>query len=280
MSEDPSMRWSFVDPEVADRIDRLELSFGKDGYDHYGVAKDELKVFLTVLKQFYRNYFKVRSVRIQEVPERGRALLVGNHSGGLPVDAGMVLSSLILDHEPPRLAHGMVEKFVQEWPIVSTLFQRCGQFAGLPENAVRLLEDERILMVFPEGARGTGKLYRDRYRLVRFGTGFMRLALQTHAPIVPFAFVGGEEAIPVIYHAPLLAKLFRAPYVPITPYLLPLPRPVPCEIYFGAPMVFQGTGTESDEVIQGYVDQVQKRITELIDEGLAARGVSLERPRA
>lgn len=274
------MRWSVVDPEVADRIDRLELDFGRDGFDRYGVSKEELKLFMSLLKVFYRRYFHVRTVRIDQVPDRGRALLIGNHSGGLPVDAGMLLASLVLDHEPPRLAHGMVEKFVQAWPVVNTLFQRCGQFAGLPENAVRLLEDERILMVFPEGARGTGKLYRDRYRLVRFGTGFMRLALQTKSPIIPFAFLGGEEAIPVIYHAPLLAKLLGAPYMPITPYLLPLPRPVNCEIYFGAPLRFEGTGTESDEIIQGYVDQVSTRITELIDEGLAERGVSLERPRA
>jgi 1-acyl-sn-glycerol-3-phosphate acyltransferase len=272
------MRLGVIDPEVEDRIDRLSLGWNRMGLDKYGVSKKELALFFSLLKPFYRSYFRVIARDIQRVPDEGRALLIGNHSGGLPVDGGMLLTSLILDHEPPRLAHGMVEKFVQVWPVVSTLFQRCGQFAGLPENAQRLLEDERLLMVFPEGARGTGKLYRDRYRLVRFGTGFMRLALQTRAPIVPFAFIGGEEAIPVIHHSRTLARLFAAPYFPVTPYFFPLPKPVQCSIHFGEPMRFEGDGNESDELVQSYVDQVTGRITALIDEGLAARGTALVRP--
>lgn len=268
------MRLSLVDSEVRERIDRLEIPFNKKGLDAYGISKDRLAVFFSALKLLYRSYVRVTVHGIEHVPARGRAMVVGNHSGGLPLDAGMLLTSLLLDHEPPRLAHGMVEKFVQEWPIVSHWFQRCGQLVGLPENAIRLLEDERILMVFPEGARGTGKLYKDRYRLVRFGTGFIRLALQAKAPIIPCAFIGGEEAIPTIYHAKLLAKLVGAPYVPITPYLLPLPLPRPCAIYYGEPLIFEGTGREGDEVVQGYVDQVVGRISALIDQGLAERGVA------
>lgn len=274
------MRSPFVDPEVRERVDRLELPFNRDGFDHFGISKDRLAIFFSGLKVLYRNYFRVRSHDIQLVPDRGRGLVIGNHSGGLPVDGGMTLASLMLDHEPPRLAHGMVEKFVQNWPIISHWFHRCGQLAGLPENAVRLLEDDRLLMVFPEGARGTGKLYKDRYRLVRFGTGFMRLALQTKSPIFPFAFIGGEEALPVVYHANFLAKLIGAPYVPISPYLVPFPLPKQCDIYFGEPMMFEGTGRESDETIQRYVDQVVARIDQLIDRGLADRGVHLERKPA
>lgn len=270
------MRSLVSSSEVAARVDRLGIPFNRDGYDRYGVSKKDLVFFFSLLEPFYRRYFSVSVRGIENVPAEGRAIVIGNHSGGLPVDAGMVLSSLLLDHDPPRLAHGMVEKFVQVWPLVSTLFSRCGQFAGVPENAIRLLEDDRLLMVFPEGARGTGKLYKDRYRLVRFGTGFMRLALQTRSPIVPFAFLGGEEAIPVIYHADFIAKLIGAPYVPITPYLLPLPRPVPCAIHYGAPMTFEGTGSESDDVIQGYVDQVAGRVSALIDEGLSSSRGTIE----
>jgi 1-acyl-sn-glycerol-3-phosphate acyltransferase len=266
------MRRPWIDPEVAERIDRLELPFNRDGLDPFGVSKDRLAVFFSGLKLLYRQYFRVRAHGIENVPARGRAMLIGNHSGGLPVDGGMVLASLILDHEPPRLGHGMVEKFAQYWPWVSHWFGRCGQLPGLPENAVRLLEADRILMVFPEGARGTGKLYKDRYRLVRFGTGFMRLALQTRSPIVPLAFIGGEEAIPTILHLTSLAKLIGAPYVPITPYLLPLPLPVQCAIHYGEPLLFEGTGTEPDEVVQSYVDQVVGRVNALIDEGLTRRG--------
>lgn len=261
-------------PTVAERLARLDVPFNRYGLDPLGISRDRLGPFLSALELFYRHYFRVEAVGVEHVPAEGRAMVVGNHSGGLPVDGAMVLASIFLEHEPPRLVHGMVEKFANNLPFVSEWFSRVGQLTGLPEHAVRMLERDRVLMVFPEGARGTGKLYRDRYSLVRFGTGFLRIALQTGAPIVPFAFVGGGEAIPTIYHARLLAKLFRAPYFPITPYGLPIPLPVPCRIHYGEPMRFEGDGSEPDDVIDGYVAQVRDRIAALTEEGLAAREAS------
>jgi len=266
-----------TDPEIAERIDRLHFHWNHYGIDAFGVSKEHLGNFYSLLAWFYRHYFRVTVHNIEHVPDRGRAMVVGNHSGGLPVDGGMVLTSLLLEHEPPRLAHGMVEKFAQRWPFVSTWFSRVGQFTGLPEHAVSLLEDDRILMVFPEGARGTGKLYRDRYALVGFGTGFMRLALQTGSPIVPFAFVGGEEALPTKFHFKTIAKRMGLPYIPVPAYLVPFPMPIACDIYYGEPLVFEGTGAEADRVIEGYVDRVKARIVELIDEGRVARRRRLDR---
>lgn len=256
---------------VEARLDRLDVPFNAFGLDPLGISKKHVGVFLSALEPFYRQYFRVETVGLEHVPDTGRAMVVGNHSGGLPVDAAMVLSSIFFDHEPPRLVHGMVEKFVNAQPFLSAWYSRVGQLTGLPEHAVRMLESERLLMVFPEGARGTGKLARDSYSLVRFGTGFMRIALQTRSPIVPVAFIGGGEAIPTIYHSKTLARVFRAPYFPITPYLVPLPLPVQCRLHYGAPMMFEGDGTESDEVIYRYVDQVKQRIADLIADGLAAR---------
>lgn len=261
-----------INPEVRERVQRLDLPFSRWGLDPYGISKDHLALFLTVLGQAHKHYFRVRAVGIENVPDQGPAMLVSNHSGGLPTDGSMIIASIFFDHEPPRLAHGMVEKFAQSWPFVGPWFSRVGQLPGLPEHAKRLLQDGRLLMVFPEGARGTGKLYRDRYQLVRFGTGFMRIALETKAPIIPIAFIGGEEAIPTIYHAKALAKLFNAPYVPITPYLLPIPLPVPCEVHYGEPMHFEGTGNEPDDVIERYVAKVKERVEQLIAVG---RGTSL-----
>lgn len=264
--------WRFlVSDDVRDRLDRLELPFNQYGLDPYGVSRDHLGLFYTWLGQMYRNYFRVQPFGIEHVPESGRFLVIGNHSGSLPVDGGMVLASLFFEREPPLFVHGMVEKFAQHWPFVSQMFNRIGQFPGLPEHAIRLLEDDRALMVFPEGARGTGKLYKDRYKLVRFGTGFMRIALQTKSPILPFAFIGGEEALPAVYHSKTLAKVFRAPYWPVPPYLIPWPIPVQCQIHYGEPMVFEGTGSESDEVIEGYVEQLKARIAELINQGRRMR---------
>lgn len=264
--------WNRItDPRVAARLDDLDLPFNRYGLDPYGISREHLGAFYTMLGVLYRDYFKVRTVGIEHVPTRGPALVIGNHSGGLPVDAGMVCASTFFEPERPRHCHGMVEKFANRWPVVSSLFSRIGQLTGLPEHAVRLLQDGRLLLVFPEGARGTGKLYRDRYQLVRFGTGFMRIALQTGVPIVPFAFVGGEEALPIVYHAKTLAKLTGAPYWPVSSYILPIPRPFPCNLHYGEPMTFPGTGREPDEVIASYVEEVKQRIVALIAEGRAAR---------
>jgi hypothetical protein len=181
-----AIQWtSLTSKDVLERLERLDLPFNQYGMDPYGISKAHLGPFLTLLEGFYRRYFRVHAYGLEHVPDRGAGMLVGNHSGGIPADGGMILASLFLDHEPPRLAHGMVEKFAQEWPFVSQWFSRVGQLPGLPEHAIRLLREGRLLMVFPEGARGLGKLYKDRYNLLRFGTGFMRIALQSKAPVIP-----------------------------------------------------------------------------------------------
>jgi 1-acyl-sn-glycerol-3-phosphate acyltransferase len=256
-----------VDEEVRERVGRIEIPFNACGVDPYGIARGDLARLFTALRFFYGRYFRVRAYGLEHVPARGRAMLVGNHSGGVAVDGMMVVASMFFELDPPRLAQGMTEKFINTVPFMSQWTNRCGQFTGLPETAHKLLEDERLLMVFPEGARGTAKLYKDRHSLVGFGTGFVRLAMATRAPIIPFAFLGGGEAIPTVMNSYALGKLMGAPYVPITPYLFAVPLPVRLEVHYGEPLVFTGTGDEDDEVILGHVDTVKARIAELIEIG-------------
>ncbi|MFM2153912.1 MAG: hypothetical protein RL199_2347 [Pseudomonadota bacterium] len=253
------------------RLARLEVPFNAYGVDPYGVSKQHLAVSLKVLSFFHSRYFPVTSHGLDHVPDRGRAVLVGNHSGGVAVDAAMVVASLFFDKNPPRLAQGMAEKFISRLPFASSWTAKTGQFTGLPETAERLLEDDRLLLVFPEGARGTAKLHKDRWSLVDFGTGFMRLAMKTKSPVVPFGFIGGGDAIPTVMNLRLLGRLVGAPYVPVTPYLLPLPRPVPLEVHYGEPMFFEGTGAEDDAVIQANVAKVKESIAALIEQGRASR---------
>jgi 1-acyl-sn-glycerol-3-phosphate acyltransferase len=255
-----------IDSDIAARIDRLEIPWGKVGVDPYGVEKVTLGRFMSGLAWFYRHYFRVRVTGTEHIPPRGRGILIGNHSGGIAIDGAMVLASCLLELEPPRLAQGMAEKFIEQVPFAS-MISRCGQFTGLPENAERLLRDERLLMVFPEGARGTAKLYHQRDSLVDFGTGFMRLALATHSPIVPFGVSGAGEALPTVYNAYGLGRSFGVPYLPFTPWLLPIPVPAKISIHYGEPMLFDGTGREDDEVVRGYVEQVKERIAALIEYG-------------
>jgi 1-acyl-sn-glycerol-3-phosphate acyltransferase len=172
---------------------------------------------------------------------------------------------------PPRLAQGMAEKFLNKVPFASQLTNRCGHLTGLPEHAERLLADERMLMVFPEGARGTAKLFKDRYSLVHFGTGFVRLAMKMKTPIVPFAFLGGGEAIPTISNAVSIGKILGVPYIPVTPWLFAIPLPAKLEVYYSEPMFFDGTGSEEDEVVYAHVEKVKERIASLIDQGRRRR---------
>jgi 1-acyl-sn-glycerol-3-phosphate acyltransferase len=260
-----------VSPEVEARVRRLEIPFDGHGIDPFGISQRELARFLTLLGWLYRRYFNVTVNGIENVPARGRAMLVGNHSGGVAVDGAMVLASLFFEMDPPRLGQGMAEKFLNRVPFASTWTNRLGQLTGLPEHAISLLEAERLLMVFPEGARGTAKLYGDRNSLVEFGTGFVRLALRARTPIIPFAFLGGGEAIPTVVNLVRLGHLFGMPYIPVTPWLLPVPRPVRLEIYYDAPIVLDGTGNEEDEVIHGHVEHIKSRIAALIESGASIR---------
>jgi 1-acyl-sn-glycerol-3-phosphate acyltransferase len=260
-----------VSRRVLARVKQLEVPWNRHGIDPYGMTQEELARLFTLLRFLYRTYFRVTVVGLPHVPARGRAMLVGNHSGGWALDALMVLASVFFDKDPPRLAQGMAEKFLVKLPFVARMTQATGQLTGLPEHATRLLEDDRMLMVFPEGAKGTAKLYHERHTLVKFGTGFMRLAMETRTPIVPFGFVGGGEAVPTIFNLYKVGRLLGVPYIPVTPYLLPVPRPVPLRLEYGEPMRFEGTGKEDDEVIGGHVDRVADRISVLISNGKRAQ---------
>lgn len=260
-----------VDSEVRERLERLEIPFNSYGVDPYGISKAYLGPSLTALKFFFKHYFSVESHGIENVPKHGRVMLVGNHSGGFAIDGAMTHASMFFEMNPPRLAQGMAEKFLNKVPFASQMTNRCGHLTGLPEHAERLLSDERMLMVFPEGAKGTAKLFKERYSLVHFGTGFVRLAMKMKTPIVPFAFLGGGEAVPTISNAVSIGKLLGVPYIPVTPWLFAVPIPAKLEVYYSAPMFFDGTGSEEDEVVFGYVEKVKERIAQLIKVGRQRR---------
>ncbi len=260
-----------IDPHVAARVDALNLSFNKFGIDPYGIARTDLIRFLSVFVWIYRSYFKVDVYGLENVPSHGRAMLIGNHSGGVAIDAAMVMGSMLLDAEPPRLPQAMIDRFIHQFPGASKIMSRTGQFTGNPDQAIRLLRDDRLLLVFPEGARGTAKLAKDADTLVGFGTGFMRLALETKSPIIPFGFVGGGEALPTVANLKTLGRLIGIPYIPVTKWGLLVPKPTRFQLLYGKPMVFEGSGHERDEVCGAMVDEVKTRISDLIRQGRQLR---------
>ena len=260
----------YVDPSIDERIEYVGRGLNEYGYDKWGFSPADVRKTIGVYAWLYNHYFRVKVHDIDRVPA-GRGLLIGNHSSQLAYDGMMVACSMLLEADPPRAVRTMIEKFFQHQPFVNVMMARSGQLTGLPQNCVRLLEDDHLIMVFPEGARGGGKTIWERYQLQRFGQGFLRLALQTGSPIIPFGFIGGEEACPSLVDVKPLARLMGMPYVPITPTILPLPLPAKCSIYFGEPLVFEGTGNEEDSEIIEKVDVVKQSIAALIARGRAER---------
>lgn len=255
--------------EVERAVRRIKAAQKQQGYDPFGFNPAFLDTILPVAATLYRKYFRVITRGIEHIPD-GRALLIANHSGQIPMDGLMIATSQVLDRDPPKMTRAMVEKWVPTLPYVSMLFSRGGQVVGTPANARLLLERGEQIMVFPEGSRGISKTWNKRYQLEEFGLGFMRLALKTQTPIVPIGVVGAEEQIPTLFNARKVAKVLGLPSLPIA--LTPLiPLPVRYRIYFGEAMTFEGDPDDEDRVIRAKVHEVRSRIEELIAEGRADR---------
>lgn len=260
--------------DFKERLARVPLNLTSTGVDPFGLDPQWTKYALASVAFLHRHYFRTEVSGAENVPP-GRVLLVSNHSGQIPIDGALIGASLFMDVEPPRFMRAMVEKWTQTLPFVSLLFSRVGQVVGVPENAKLLLENEEALLVFPEGARGISKPFEQRYRLVEFGLGFMRLAIETGTPIVPVSVIGGEEQYISVGNFDSLAKMLRMPSFPILPQLLlpfgALPLPTRYRITFGEPMTFGGDPDDDDAIIEDKVFVVKATIQSMLNRGLKAR---------
>jgi 1-acyl-sn-glycerol-3-phosphate acyltransferase len=258
-------------PGTRARIDQLTPPRNEYGVDPYGLDVDFLVTAIAPLLWLYRRYFRVQLHDADRVPSEGKVLLVANHSGQLPFDAAMIEVGLLVDRDPARVVRALVDRWVPTLPFVSTFMARCGQIVGTPENCRRLLAAGEALLVFPEGTRGLNKPFRERYRLKPFGHGFMRLALESGAPVVPVGVVGAEEQAPALANVKGLARLLGFPAFPITPTILPLPLPARYHIRFGDPLRFAGSPDEEDAELEKKVAVVEGAVRALLERGLAER---------
>jgi len=262
--------------QIEARIRRIPTRLNAYGYDPWGFHPDTARRAMLVTALLYRYWFRVETQGIANIPP-GRVLLISNHAGQIALDAAMISCACLLEAEPPRVIRGMGEYWLPTVPWVNELMVRTGSVVGTRKNCIDLLENEEAVIAFPEGVRGMNKLIWERYQLQEFGQGFMRLALETHTPIVPIAVVGSEEQAPAIANVRSLARLLRLPAFPVTltwPLLGPLglvPLPVKYRITFGAPMTFEGNPSDEDEVIGEKVEQVKASIATMLARGLAAR---------
>ena len=257
-----------VTPEIEAMIERVPKRTGSFGYDAWGYDESRVKIAAGIMKLLYEHYFRVTATGLEHIPPEGRLLIVGNHSGQLPMDGVLVGYALLSNVHGPRAARAMIERFFPTVPFLGNLLNGLGAVIGDPLNCAKMLEADESIIVFPEGIRGSGKPYRKRYQLQRFGNGFVHLAMNHRAPIVPVGIVGCEETMPSLGSIDPLARLLGIPYVPLVPTLFPLPARV--YLNFGEPIHFEGD-VRSEADVTERVEAVKSAIRGLIDQGLSQR---------
>ncbi|MEA3076746.1 MAG: hypothetical protein QOF60_1654 [Actinomycetota bacterium] len=184
--------------------------------DEWGRSESMRALARRVYRPFYENWFRVEWEGLEKIPTNGGALLVANHAAAIPSDAPVIMHGI--EEELKRPVYGLAEHLFKALPFVGTVWSRVGGVAAHPENAYKLLrEQNQLVLVFPEGTKGTGKTYQERYHLRRFGRGgFVEIAMRAGVPIVPIAVVGAEESMPTLFKIPAISKALGLPYFPIT----------------------------------------------------------------
>jgi len=249
-----------------------EFGFDPDLADH---------LLMPVLRPLFRKWFRVETQGLQNVPDVGGALVVANHSGTIPLDALMTTVALHDDHPASRRFRLLGADLVFQYPFIGAMARKLGATLACNEDAERLLTEGELVGVFPEGFKGIGKSFSERYTLQRFGRGgFVSAALRTGAPIVPCAIVGAEEIYPMIGNAKTAARILGLPYLPITPtfpLLGPLgavPLPSKWFIAFGEPIetASYGPGAADDPMLVfNLTDQVRETIQQSLYQLLLQR---------
>jgi 1-acyl-sn-glycerol-3-phosphate acyltransferase len=242
--------------------------------DRWGRSEHLRALTRMLYDPIYTHWFRVEWEGFEQLPDEGGALLVANHAGAIPPDAPSIMHGV--EKELGRPVYGLAENLFRSMPVVGTLWARSGGVAAHPDNAYRLLHDERqLVLVFPEGTKGTGKHYNDRYKLRRFGRGgFVEIAMRAGVPVVPIAVMGAEEAMPIVFKSKRLAKLMNIPYFPITANMLMF-GPAGLALYFPAkfrlrvlPPVHFDVPPNQERYSRSRVMEESERIRRLVQDAL------------
>ena len=273
------MSFAYRAVEVRRQHGRLQYTL-----DDFGFDREWAEALLPIFRIVYRRYWRVDATGVsQHVPRRGGALLVSNHAGVLPFDGAMIKVALF-EHGVDRHARALIADWFFTLPMLSWFLRRSGQTIGHPQDTQRLLRSGELVLVFPEGVKGTGKLWSERYRLRRFGRGgFVEAAIRARVPIVPISVVGSEELYPMLADVRPLAQLTGFPYFPLTPtwpWLGPLglvPLPSKWRIEFHKPVRTDELPVEAaadPSVVMRIADEVRDVIQQgLVTNLMQRRGV-------
>lgn len=249
--------------------------------DEFGLESDARESILPFVRFLFDRWWRVKVAGIENVPLEGSGLIVGNHSGVLPWDGVMIAHAIEQLHPAQRRARFLAEDWVATLPFASAMIRRLGGVRACRENAERLLLRGDLVAVFPEGVKGVGKYFHQRYRLQRFGRGgFVQIALRTGAPMIPVAVIGAEETHPVLYKSNWLANALRAPFFPVSPtwpLLGPLglvPLPSKWQLRFGEPIradAYRPEDADNEFLVNQLKEKVRTTIQAMVDEALAER---------
>jgi len=255
---------------------------GEYDVDEFGFDPDLTdNVMLPVLRPLYEKYFRIETRGMENVPSEGGALIVANHSGTIPVDSTMTTVALHDHHPAHRHLRMLAADLVFTLPLIAPMARKSGSTLACNEDAERLMRAGELVGVWPEGFKGIGKPFSERYKLQRFGRGgFVSAALRSGVPIIPCSIVGAEEIYPLVGNIPTLARALGVPYIPITPFfplLGPLgliPLPSKWIIEFGEPIETDKigpAGADDPMLVFNLTDQVREVIQQTLYKLLLAR---------
>jgi len=260
-------------PERLDLTDH-ERDIRRGDVDAWGRSERTRALARRLYDPVYKYWFRATWEGLEHIPRDGGALLVANHAGAIPADAPVIMHGI--EQELRRPVYGLAENLFRAIPGVGTMWSRLGGVAAHPDNAFRLLHDDRqLVLVFPEGTKGTGKTYRDRYKLHRFGrAGFVEIAMRSGVPVIPIAVVGNEEAMPIMFKSRRAAALLNIPYAPVTANMLAF-GPLGAAMYFPAkfrirvlPPVNFGVTADQERYPRAQVMAESDRIRDTIQDAL------------
>ncbi len=270
---------SFLPGAKAKDYDRLIDTLER--MDEFGKVPDVDNKLEALMMFLYERYWRVETSGLEHIPDEGRTLIVSNHSGVLPFDGAMMATAIYKFHPARRHARFLIEDWFGQLPFATSFMNAVGQVRACQENAQRLLRQEQLVGVFPEGIKGMAKGFKDRYNIARFGRGgVIRLAIRTKSPVVPCAVVGAEEIYIVLGYANWLGKIFGMPLLPITPtfpWLGPLgvvPLPTKWYIQFGKIISYDEydeSALKDNVIINRLNRQLRATIQEMLDSMLKKR---------
>ncbi|MFN8553624.1 MAG: lysophospholipid acyltransferase family protein [Candidatus Obscuribacterales bacterium] len=250
----------------------------EDDVDEFGFHPAKYRNVERFTHFLYKSWFQVQVAGLENIPAKGNAVLFGNHSGGLPLDGFLLYDGIINYHPEPRRLRFLVSKFLLKNPAVGDILRSFGCTPADYEVSTKLLKKEELVFFYPEAEKGTGKLYKNRYKLEEFHSGFVRAAIATSSPLIPVVTIGGDEIYPILVNCKPVAKLLKWPYYPVTPFFpwlpfpfgsIPLPIKIMVAVWPSFKLKYAPEESENANLMTAITNDIrndlQSKVTDLLD---------------